>query len=663
MTGTWTEFSASQLSGIGAQESLDAMVLLSNGVVLGHTTINQTTQDPSLCTTTCSGTKWYQLSPDQYGQYNNSSWSPYVPGSSNTYIAHAAQERDLFSSQVLPDGRLVVVAGEIYDYQTPSAGIWCLGSLSAGEYSTGNYAEIYNPTTNQWSSVSDPYSGSNKNFLGCAVPLEILPTDTSGTHDEARVLVTDSVLNSSNRWVPGTHVLNVQIGGTTSPCSPVGDPCWTAGGTPQGDSGIEDGWVLAAGNSTNNAIASVDTNTPGYENVNYNTAEYYNPSAGTWAKTSLTQQLSECSTGSLIVCEIGPAVRLPSQNKAWFLGATGHTEYFNESSSSWSTGLDLPNLDPVLGSFIHGDHPAAVLPNGHVLFLVDNSSNVITADEFDPDPAPGTFAAASLPSDVNSDSDPLYTRMLVLPTGQVLLSTTYHVTGGCSPCTQQEQVYLYTPDGSPQSAWQPTIASVTSLGGATYQLTGTQFNGVSEGGAFGDDAGASTNYPIVRLTKTGGAHVYYARTHDWDHTGVATGSTTVSTQFDLPSGMAAGTYTVEVITNGIVSSNSMSLLVGGFDPPPGPRGGKPDVTQLALALAPASGTAAPVCAGPSASETRAAPRGQRPAVAAVAESGARAVAPMLVPAVQHPGEQGPAWALAPWAEPADDVLASWGLLP
>jgi hypothetical protein len=58
-------------------------------------------------------------------------------------------------------------------------------------------------------------------------------------------------------------------------------------------------------------------------------------------------------------------------------------------------------------------------------------------------------------------------------------------------------------------------------------------NGISEGGAcYGDDDQNFSNYPIVRLTSSTGA-VYYAKTHQWSHTGVATGTTATTTEFTI----------------------------------------------------------------------------------------------------------------------------------
>ena len=113
------------------------------------------------------------------------------------------------------------------------------------------------------------------------------------------------------------------------------------------------------------------------------------------------------------------------------------------------------------------------------------------------------------------------------------------------------QFYVYTPDGAPQAAWKPTIASVVASGDH-YTLTGTQLNGLSAGVSHGTSTQMATNYPIVELKDSSGI-VYFARTFNWSSTGVATGSLPVTTDFTLPSSIPAGTYSLTVIANGISS--------------------------------------------------------------------------------------------------------------
>jgi hypothetical protein len=163
-------------------------------------------------------------------------------------------------------------------------------------------------------------------------------------------------------------------------------------------------------------------------------------------------------------------------------------------------------------------------------------------------------------SQVNSPANtnyPSYTGgMLVLPTGQILLTH------------QAADVYIYTPVGTTNSAWAPRITSFQSTlsRGGTYTISGTQFNGLTQGAYYGDDLQAATNYPLIRITNNATSHVFYARTHGHSSMGVATGSTTVSTSFDVPAGIELGASTLVVVANGIASP-TVSVTIATGTPP------------------------------------------------------------------------------------------------
>jgi len=136
--------------------------------------------------------------------------------------------------------------------------------------------------------------------------------------------------------------------------------------------------------------------------------------------------------------------------------------------------------------------------------------------------------------------------MLLLPTGQVLVSN------------GTNNLQVYTPAGSPSASWKPTIISfpATMLSGNTYIITGTQFNGLSQACSYGDDAQMATNYPIVRVTNATTGAVTYLRTFNHSTMAVGTGTTSVSTNIDVPRGIQPGcadVLTLEVIANGIPS--------------------------------------------------------------------------------------------------------------
>jgi len=183
---------------------------------------------------------------------------------------------------------------------------------------------------------------------------------------------------------------------------------------------------------------------------------------------------------------------------------------------TWTVGPDFPNGDNA------GDSFAALLTNGNVLVEGD-SGTLYTWD--------GTNFTAGLSAGGNS--------LMVLPTGQILI-------GGTA---------VYNASGTYNPAWAPTITNSPSsvTRGSTYQISGTQFNGLSQASAFGDEYQTATNYPLVRITNNATGHVFYATTHDHSSMGVATGSTPVSTNFDVPTGMETGASSLVVVANGIPS--------------------------------------------------------------------------------------------------------------
>ena len=135
-----------------------------------------------------------------------------------------------------------------------------------------------------------------------------------------------------------------------------------------------------------------------------------------------------------------------------------------------------------------------------------------------------------------------YGALLDLPTGEVL------VTGFSAE--------LYKSTGTYDPSWAPTIASHPSAvtRGVSYQISGMQFNGLSQAEAYGDENETNTNYPLVRSTNVASGHVIYARTHNHSTMGVATGTKIVSTNFDVPATAETGATTLEVVANGIPSA-------------------------------------------------------------------------------------------------------------
>jgi hypothetical protein len=163
---------------------------------------------------------------------------------------------------------------------------------------------------------------------------------------------------------------------------------------------------------------------------------------------------------------------------------------------------------------------------------------------FDFNPAANTITPVSpaIP-DANLNGLPAFvTRMLVLPTGQLLFSDS------------GRQLYMYTGDGAAALPLRPVINGISFTAPGTFTLTGKQLNGQSAGSSYGDDVESDSNYPIVKMTNFAG-QVFYGRTTNWTNYGVDGGLTQNQTvTFTLNPLVTAGNYLLTVSGAGIMSN-------------------------------------------------------------------------------------------------------------
>jgi hypothetical protein len=382
--------------------------------------------------------------------------------------------------------------------------------VEGGEYNNGSFVltnkgAIYDPVANTWTSLAPPTGWA---FIGDS-PSVVLPN--------------------------GKFLLGQKISKRLAELDPV-TLTWTAVGfAGKSDFDAEEGWTLLP-----------DGTVLTYDVKNAPNSEKYVSSLGKWvtAGSTIVDLHSPSSFGCLHYgpggkfCyfppgEVGPAILRPD-GTVFATGSNstagpGHTAIYTPPAiptdpGTWTVGPDFPNGDNA------GDSFAALLPNGHALVLGLSGKLY----EFDgTNLIPGPVAPGGL---------------LVLPTGEVI------VTAGV--------VETYTSTGTFSPSWAPTITThpTTVVRGSTFKISGTQFNGLSQAAAFGDEFETATNYPLVRITNNSTGHVFYARTHGHSTMGVATGKTIVSTNFDVPAGMETGASSLEVVANGI-PSNPVSITV------------------------------------------------------------------------------------------------------
>ncbi len=416
-------------------------------------------------------------------------WYRLTPNSAGSYVngtwtalATMNFTRLYYSSVVLTNGK-VLVAG--------------------AEYGTGtNSAEIYDPVANTWTTTPPPPSGQK---LFYDSPAKILPS--------GNVLVAPVTPATFG----GTVIYNTALN------------TWSAG--PQlfrGSYQDEASWVKLPDDS----ILTIDP-----FGVN---SERYIPSLNQWVNDANVPVSLYDSFGS----ELGAAFLL-ADGRAFYLGATGNTAFYTPSGSNspgtWQTGPVIPNSQAT------PDAPAAMMVNGKILCAVSplpTSANHFPSPTsfYEFDSAANSFAQVSGPTGSTISSAPYVMRMLDLPDGSVLFSSS------------ASQLYVYQSGGSPLVAGQPTINSISANLDGSYHLTGTRLNGISEGAAYGDDAQMDSNYPLVRLTNLTSGLVYYARTFGWNSTSVMTSNRIVTTEFSLPAGLPIGNYNLVAVANGNASA-------------------------------------------------------------------------------------------------------------
>jgi hypothetical protein len=370
--------------------------------------------------------------------------------------------------------------------------------IEGGEYNNGNFAltnqgAIYDPAANTWTTVVPPTSW---HYIG----------------DSPALVLPDGLFVVGNKLTRQLAALNPKTL-TWSTLSPAG----------KSDFNAEEGWTLLPDGN----ILTADVKDAPNSEI-YNTSERKWASAGSTIVDLHSPSPFGClpygPNGSLCYFppgEIGPAILRPD-GTVFATGGTpkggtsGNTSVYDTATGAWTPGPSFPKGEDA------GDSFAVLLTSGDVLVESESGNSYV-------------FDGTNLTKGPQTPGS-----LIVLPTGEVLV-------GGSE---------IYTSTGTYQASWAPTVSSypTTVVRGSSYTISGTQFNGLSQAASFGDEFQTATNYPLVRITNTGTGHVFYAKTHDHSTMGVATGSTPVSTHFDVPASMETGTSSLVVVANGIPST-------------------------------------------------------------------------------------------------------------
>jgi hypothetical protein len=425
-------------------------------------------------------------------------WLRLIPSLSGNYsggtwtnnIQSMNHTRTYFASDMLQNGQMFVGGGE-------------LGNGS-------DWVEIYNPVANNWTDVGPAYFGG-------------MADAESVVLDNGQILVDPQ---ATDGYGHDTFIFNPADNTWSDPIVPLHDMS-------------EDSWVKLADDS----ILAVDSDGSSYGAL---TSERYVPATGAWtnAGTLPVSIWADLPNGG-VVGETGPGFLLPNGN-AIFFGGNGNTAIYKPGTGTWVQGPSFP------GGLVSADAPGAMMPDGKILLCVGQIIDSTNANNdwqspisfFEYNYTVGTTGSLT---QVLAPGNSSYTmnaitypcRMLLLPTGNVLFTT------GSS------QLYIYQEDSGPLAAGQPTINNVQWDSDGSLTLTGTLFDGISEGAAYGDDQQMATDFPLVRFTD-GSGDVYYGRTYNWSSTSVQTGGETMTTQVTIPPDVFQFTdvFSLQVVANG-----------------------------------------------------------------------------------------------------------------
>ena len=490
----------------------DLIVLLTDGSLLIHN---------GFVTTVDEARHWARLTPDAQGRYETGTWTgPFDMGFA----------RQWFASGVTKKGHVFVIGGEHSN-----------DPASPNDSATG---EIFDPLTNTWTMVNKPAA------------FDFIRGDCNGT-----VLANCKVLMGAP---------------DPNPDPPANWPKRTAIWDPDADTWMEAGMkfgTLAATTKTDSFEEETFALLPNGEVLvpavrDMPQAQRYDPVLDEYvACAPCPVNLAVQNLKGAEVFETGPTIVLPD-GKAFVIGGTGQTALFTPGHNpvgpgSWTAGPVFPNDTSGLGNWptlTALDAPAALLPNGKVVVLAGTTAPD-AGDFFSQNPQFLEFdpqsGAAVMPLLAHQPASPPFPNnnftwqccFQILPTGELLCST------------QTDHLFLYTPDpagAAPHHSWRPANIQVPHRmqQGQSYRLEGTQLNGLSQAATYGDDAGMSTNYPIVRLEHPATGKVAYLRSHGFSTLGITVGHQhRQHCTVDIPSGMASGKWKLHVIANGIASEH------------------------------------------------------------------------------------------------------------
>jgi hypothetical protein len=352
---------------------------------------------------------WLKLAPDAHGSYANGTW---------TSLGPMSIPRLYFTSDVLQDGR-----------------VWVLGGEYTGPYLDPNWAssaEIYDPAKGSWSHAASypdeaggcfpiTFTSDTRLTRGSPIVAGVYSTDRmlpgwtitgNGVPAGATIKSVDSAtqVTMSARATAGGNQKAVVFAGTPLSCFgddpssllsqrrilagnllnestylySIDSDSWTqAASKVYRDSSDEEGWASMSGG----LVLTYDLDPSIATGHSY--AELYDPSTQVWRGISPADGTANGKlpllSSTALGYELGPVLRL-QDGRGFVIGANQHTALYKQTTNTWAAGPDTyGTLSNPYGSIEHArfgadDAPAALMPNGHVLYAADAGPNPVISN-------------------------------------------------------------------------------------------------------------------------------------------------------------------------------------------------------------------------------------------------------------------------------------------
>jgi hypothetical protein len=324
--------------------TLGPMLQLRDGRVLAH---EEQAGNPAA---------WHILTPDATGSYVNGTWGPgglLPPGYGPVY----------FGSQVLLDGRQVVVEGGEYNF---GVAVWTtLGAIGTVTPFSGPLSWAPNLPPAGWGTIGDAESIILAN----------------GRYMQSNCCTAENALfNGPNSWTPTGSVKQ-----------------------PNND---ESGFTLL----TNGKVLTVDAKFDSACGTGQG-SELYDQGTSVWSCGPNTPvQLYNAGDE-----ELGAAV-LMYNNRVWQMGGNVvASAVYDVASNTWSAG-PTPS-----GRLDQADGPSALEPNGKVLAMLSPGLFQSGCQFVEYNPTTNTLANVPNPANCPGDSS-FYGHLMILPTGQIMFT-------------------------------------------------------------------------------------------------------------------------------------------------------------------------------------------------------------------------------------------------